>query len=131
MITLMKLCSKNPLFILFKLIIFIFFHIQHLNASPCKKIAENIYKLKPTNVHRLCLMNEFSETPAHYVYDCKKRPNNFFFRNKKILFSEVENETLCTDKFILNTCNVDEGFDNGPKFMECRKIKIKYRGLRF
>ena len=54
------------------------------------------------------------------------------YSNKiEILFSEIENETLCTDKFILNTCSVDEGFANGPKFMECRKIKIKYRGLRF
>ncbi len=107
------------------------FPFQHLEASSCKKIAEKLYQLKANNTHRLCLMNEFSETPAHYVYECKKSPQSFFFRNKKILFSEVENETLCTDKYILSHCIEDSGFRNGPKFIECKRVEKKYRGQRF
>ena len=131
MVTANQIFSKIINSIIFTFMILIFFTPRPLTASICKKVAENIYNLKPSNFHRLCLMNEFSETPAHYVNDCKKNPRNFFFRNKKILFSEIENETLCTDKYILNTCGVDKGFLNGPKFMECSKTRIKYRGQKF
>ena len=62
--------------VIFTFLILIVFFVHSSNASICKKVAENIYNLKPSNFHRLCLMNEFSETPAHYVYECKKKPSN-------------------------------------------------------
>ncbi|MBG09471.1 MAG: hypothetical protein CME68_11985 [Halobacteriovoraceae bacterium] len=131
MINLIQLLLTKPRTIILFSIVFTFFSNQSLSASLCKKLAERIYKLKPKNMHRLCLMNEYSETPARYVYSCKKQPSKFFFRNKKILFSEVDNETLCTDKYILSACKKDEGFLNGPKFTECIKLKNKYRGQKF
>ena len=70
--------------------ILIFFTPRPLTASICKKVAENIYNLKPSNFHRLCLMNEFSETPAHYVNDCKKNPRNFFLEIKKYFFLRLK-----------------------------------------
>ncbi len=131
MIIVTQLLSNKSLTLFLSSMLYIFISIKNLNASTCKKVSESIYNLKPINIHRLCLMNEFSETPAHFVDACKKNPTNFFFRNKKIRFSEIENEVLCTDKYILNTCKVDKGFLNGPKFLECIKVENKYRGQKF
>ena len=132
MSTLIKFISINrkTLFLL-TLNYLIIFPFKVVEASKCKKFSEKIYKLKSNNFHRLCLMNEYSETPPHYVNACKKKPSRFFFRNKKILFSEIDNETLCTDKYILISCKKEPGFFSGPKFRECHRIFKKYKGQRF
>ena len=100
-------------------------------SSPCKKFAEKIYFLKAKNFHRLCLMNEFSRAPAKFVFECKKNPKKYFFRNKKLMFSEIENQTLCTDKFILLTCKKNKGFYKGPKYNECLRVEKKYKKQKF
>ena len=115
----------------FLLTLFFFFVPSITHSSPCKKFSEKIYFLKPKNFHRLCLMNEFSRTPAKFVFECQKNPKNFFFRNKNLMFSEIENQTLCTDKFILLTCKKNKGFYKGPKYNECLRVEKKYKKQKF
>jgi 5-bromo-4-chloroindolyl phosphate hydrolysis protein len=70
-------------------------------------------------------------TPAKFVYSCQKYPKKYFFRNKKIMYSEIQNQTLCTDKFILLACQKNKGHSEGPKFKECLRVEKKYRGQKF
>ena len=128
---LIKFISNKKNLFLLTFIVLAIFPGNVLKASSCKRVAESVYKLKVNNIHRLCLINEYSETPPHFVSTCKKNPGSFFFRNKKILFSEIDNETLCTDKYILMNCHKDSGFLFGPKFRECYRVKKKYKGQRF
>ena len=47
------------------------------------------------------------------------------------MFSEIENQTLCTDKFILLTCKKNKGFYKGPKYNECLRVEKKYKNQKF